>query len=119
MSLFRIYDCDVHESFAVYHGPTLDSRGRYDTVSHMVNCKNRDTVGARSLLTEAITEAGFGKQGADWQTNDVSRMSHYTPPPHTHTHRVLHLLQGKYRTCDVLFFSSAIIQMSSLHSLDN
>lgn len=88
MSLFRIYDCDVHESFAVYHGPTLDSRGRYDTVSHMVNCKNRDTVGARALLTEAITEAGFGKQGADWQTNDVSRMSHYTPPPHTHTQSV-------------------------------
>lgn len=72
----------------------LDSRGRYDTFSRAENCLKIETLAAIALLSEAITEAGFGKQGADWQANDVSWMSHYAPSP-LHTHTALHLLQGK------------------------
>lgn len=56
-------------------------------------------------LNKAIMEAGFGEQGADWQANDISWMSHYTlSPVHTHTecyNTVLHLFQGSthYMLC--------------------
>lgn len=44
---------------------------------------HRCTSGASVALRDAITEAGFSRQGADWQANDVSWMSYYTPPPQT------------------------------------
>lgn len=34
-------------------------------------------------LSNAIMEGGFSKQGADWQANDVSWVSHYAPAPQT------------------------------------
>lgn len=42
------------------------------------------TLGASAALSrDAIMEAGFSKQGADWQANDVSWVSHYAPAPQT------------------------------------
>lgn len=91
ISVFRPFwlSCDGHKAkFCCYHNHVLklDSRGRYDTFSRAENCLKIETLAAIALLSEAITEAGFGKQGADWQANDVSWMSHYAPSPlHTHS----------------------------------
>lgn len=74
-------------------------------------------------------EAGFSEQGADWQANYVSWISHYTPPPPTHTQtpsvapslREIPCVDAQQNHVCVqnLFPPSAIIQMSSLHSLNN
>lgn len=75
----------IHPSFAV-----VRTVGGGMTLSHMVNNLKMETLAAIVLLSEAITEAGFGKHGADWQANDVSWMSHYTPSLlHTNTHSVV------------------------------
>lgn len=68
-------------------------------------------------------EAGFSEQGADWQANDVSWISHYTPqtPSVAPSLREIPCVDAQQNHVCVqnLFPPSAIIQMSSLHSLNN